>query len=134
VVKLFSDEHDYNDEKDCYDKTLEDPSLRHLANQYTEIDIKLDTDIGDYRGTPFKKALLHPYLKNPDWIEVGKLCIPCNDRLLTDNGLDVERVKNDFDRIGLASWEATIFMRSNPLEFKAIDLTSNKGEEIGSIQ
>lgn len=125
VVKLFCDEQQFIDEKTGYDKVLGEPELVQFADKYRIIAIHLDTSIypSNRKGPPFKKALLLPFLANPPWENIGKLGFQKTDNILAKCSVNVEKIKNDFHRIGLASWEATFFMHSNSRDIKVIDFT-----------
>jgi len=125
AVKLFCNEQQFADEKAGYDKVLSDPNLMHLANPYQEVSLLLDTD--EYplncNNPPFELALLMPFLANPPWEKIGKLGTPTADTALAKFGVEINNLKNDFLRIGIASWEVTFFIHSESSVIKAIDFT-----------
>jgi hypothetical protein len=128
VAKLFCNERQFIDEKTGYDKVLCEPELLQLANKYRVIAIHLDTSTypSNRNGPPFKKALFLPFLSNPPWKNIGKLGFSNTDNMLAKCRVAVEKIKNEFQRIGLASWESTFFMHSNLRDIKALDFTYSK--------
>ena len=125
AVKLFCNEQQFAHEKIGYDKALGEPALVRFANQCDEVTLLLDTDAypSNRKEPPFEKALLVPLLSSPPWEKVGKLGCPETDEMLAQSGVEVESLKNDFLRAGLASWEVTFFIHSESRDIKAIDFT-----------
>ncbi len=125
VIKLFYNEQQFNDEKMGYDRVLGESSLMRLANQYIVISVQLDTSTypNNRISPPFDNALLIPFLSNPPWEIIGKLGSHETDDKLARIGINVEELKDNFCRIGLAPWEATFFMHSISHDIKAIDFT-----------
>lgn len=128
VVKLFCEENQFDDEKRGYDKVLDEPSLIPFANQYEEILVELDTSAYPHDRTtpPFEKAILIPYLSALLWENVGKLGTKETDKELEKIGINVEELKNNFNRVGIAAWEVTLFVNTSSNDVKAIDFTYSK--------
>ncbi|MEJ2612653.1 MAG: hypothetical protein P8179_21995 [Candidatus Thiodiazotropha sp.] len=73
---------------------------------------------------PFEYALIMPFLSSPPWEEIGKLVVDQGvDEKLMRIGVNVNDLKDNFIRIGVASWEVTFFVHSNFRDIKAIDFT-----------
>lgn len=125
VIKLFYDEQQFNDEKKGYDRILGEPSLMQFANQYSVISVQLDTSTypNNRISPPFNNALLIPLLSNPPWEIIGKLGSKETDDKLARIDVNVEELKNNFLRIGVAPWEVTLFVHSISHNIKAIDFT-----------
>jgi hypothetical protein len=124
-LKLFCDEQQFADEKTGYDKALGEPALMRFANPCCEVTLLLDTYVypSNRKDPPFERALLMPLLSSPPWEKIGKLGCPETDSMLAKSGVEVETLKNNFLRVGLASWEATFFIHSESRDIKAIDFT-----------
>ncbi|MFK5951406.1 MAG: hypothetical protein QM500_21840 [Methylococcales bacterium] len=125
VIKLFYDEQQFNDEKTGYDKVLGESDLLRFANKYSVISVELDTsNYSNNRITPpYENTILIPYLPSPPWELVGKLGTQEADDKLVRIGINVEKLKDNFCRIGIASWEATFFEHPILHDIKAIDFT-----------
>lgn len=125
VVKLFYDIQQFTNEKVGYDKVLCEPNLMQFANKYRVTTIQLDTSScpSIRKCPPHRKALLLPFFASPPWENIGKLSTPITNSKLAARGIDVEKITNEFHRIGLAWWEATFFIHTNLHDIKAIDFT-----------
>jgi hypothetical protein len=126
VIKLFFNEQQFNDERTGYDRVLDDPCLMRYANQYSVIAVQLDafTYPNNRSDPPFEYALIMPFLSSPPWEEIGKLVVDQGvDEKLMRIGVNVNDLKDNFIRIGVASWEVTFFVHSNFRDIKAIDFT-----------
>ncbi|MCG7977427.1 MAG: hypothetical protein N0E58_04715 [Candidatus Thiodiazotropha endolucinida] len=125
VIKLFFDKQQFDNEKIGYDRVLGEPSLMRFANQYSVITVQLDTStyLNNRRSLPFNNALLIPLLSTPPWERIGKLAIPETDDKLKKIGINVEKFKYNFSRIGISPWEVTLFVHSISHDIKAIDFT-----------
>lgn len=123
VIKLFYSEQQFNDEKTGYDKVLCEINLKRFANQYSVISLQLDAVSNNHRISPFKNALLIPYLENPPWESIGKLGTKETNDKLSRIGIKVDKINNDFLRIGVVPWETTFFIHSVSNDIRAIDFT-----------
>ena len=128
VIKLFHDKEQFDDEKMGYDKVLAEPSLKEFANKYEEVLLHLDTPIYPNNRTspPFETVILIPYLSCPPWEIIGKLETRDVDENLKKIGVNVDELKNNFNRAGIATWEITIFVNTVSHDIKAIDFTYSK--------